>query len=67
MIAGASYGIYVSVYSAEATWGGSPPEALYHGGPVVEVTEPTRAALAQALQESDAGPLDVIARRSRMI
>ncbi len=41
---------YVAVYSAGAVWGDGPPEALYHGNPVVKVTEPARAALAQALQ-----------------
>ena len=42
---------YVAVYPAGATWQDGPPEALYHGGPVVQVTEPARAAIAQALQE----------------
>ena len=42
---------YVAVYPAGAVWGDGPPDALYHGNPVVKVTEPARAALAQALQE----------------
>jgi hypothetical protein len=41
---------YIAVYPAGAVWEYGPPEALYHGGPVVRVTEPARTALAQALQ-----------------
>ena len=41
---------YVAVYPPGAVWEEGPPEAIYHGGPVVRVTEETRAALAQALQ-----------------
>lgn len=41
---------YIAVYPAGAIWRDVPPEALYHGGPVVRVIEPARAALAQALQ-----------------
>ena len=36
---------HVAVYPPGARWGGSPPEAVYEGGPVVEVT----AELTQAL------------------
>ena len=42
---------HVAVYQAGSVWEDHPPPALYHGGPVVQVTEPARAALAQALQE----------------
>ena len=41
---------YIAVYPAGAVWEDRPPESLYHGGPVVRVTEPARAALTQALQ-----------------
>ena len=40
---------YVAVYPAGAVWGESPPAAVYHGDPVVEVTEAARAAINQAL------------------
>jgi len=40
---------YIAVYSAGAVWEDRPPEAPYHGGPVVQVTEAARAAVAQAL------------------
>jgi hypothetical protein len=40
---------YIAVYPPGAVWEDGPPEALYHGGPVVRVTEPARAALDQAL------------------
>jgi hypothetical protein len=40
---------YIAVYSPGAVWGNSLPEALYHGGPVVRVTEFARAALDKAL------------------
>jgi hypothetical protein len=40
---------YVAVYPAGAVWGESPPPALYHGDPVVEVREAARAAITQAL------------------
>lgn len=43
---------YIAVYSPGAIWKDRPPEALYHGGPVVRVTDAARAALAQALQET---------------
>ena len=42
---------YIAVYPRGAVWEDGPPEALYHGGPVVEVTEPARAALEKALTE----------------
>jgi len=41
---------YIAVYSREAVWKEKPPQALYHGGPVVRVTDAARAALARALQ-----------------
>lgn len=41
---------YIAVYSPGAMWNDRPPEALYHGGPVVQVADAARAALAQALQ-----------------
>jgi hypothetical protein len=45
---------YITVYPAGAVWEDGPPEALYHGGPVVRVIEPARAALAQALRGKQA-------------
>jgi hypothetical protein len=42
---------YIAVYRVGAIWKEGPPEALYHGGPVVRVTEPARAAVDRALQE----------------
>ena len=42
---------YIAVYPEGSTWRESLPEALYHGGPVVQVTDPARAAIAQALKE----------------
>src|ERR1700739_4941604 len=42
---------YIAVYPAGAEWDAGPPQALYHGNPVVRVTEPAGAALAQALQD----------------
>ena len=45
---------FIAIYPAGAIWKGSPPEALYQGGPVVRVTEPARAALDQALQAKHA-------------
>jgi len=42
---------YIAVYPAGAEWNDSPPQALYHGNPVVRVTGPARTALVQALQE----------------
>jgi hypothetical protein len=40
---------YIGVYPEGALWQERPPKALYEGGPVVKVTGPARAALAQAL------------------
>ncbi len=40
---------YVAVYASGTIWDNSPPESLYHGGPVVRVMEPVRAALDRAL------------------
>jgi hypothetical protein len=41
---------YIAVYPPGAVWEDRHPEALYHGGPVVSVTKPARAALAQAFK-----------------
>jgi len=41
---------HIAIYAPAAAWEDSPPQALYRGGPVVRVTEPARAAVAQALQ-----------------
>jgi hypothetical protein len=49
---------YIAVYPAGAIWKDRPPQALYEGGPVVRVTDPARAALAQALQGNPAASLD---------
>ena len=40
---------WVGVYKRGAEWSAGPPEAFYHGGPVVRVVEEARSALAQAL------------------
>ncbi len=45
---------YIAVYPPAAVWGDRPPEALYHGGPVVHVVDDARAALGRALQKSPA-------------
>ena len=42
---------YIAVYPPGAVWEDGPPEALYHGGPVVRVAEPARFALERALCE----------------
>ncbi len=47
---------YVAVYPAGAIWEDRPPQALYNGGPVIRVTEETRAALAQALKGDEVHP-----------
>ena len=44
---------YIAVYSAGAVWADQLPQARYHGRPVVRVTEPARASLAQALLDRD--------------
>jgi hypothetical protein len=41
---------HIAVYPPGADWADGPPQAIYHGGPVARVTDPARAALAQALQ-----------------
>ena len=41
---------YIAVYPPGAVLEDRPPEGLYHGGPVIRVTDEARAALAQALQ-----------------
>jgi hypothetical protein len=43
---------YIAVYPRGAVWEDGPRAALYHGGPVVQVVEPARAALKKALRES---------------
>ena len=43
---------YIAVYTRGAVWNERPPEALYQGGPVVDVIEPAQVALAQALQKA---------------
>ena len=40
---------HIAVYPPGATWQHGPPQAVYEGGPVVEVTEQARAAISQAL------------------
>jgi hypothetical protein len=45
---------YIAVYVPGAVWEDHPPEALYHGEPVVRVTEPARAALDRALTQKPA-------------
>jgi hypothetical protein len=40
---------YIAVYPPGAVWADGPPEALYHGGPVVSVAGPARSALERAL------------------
>jgi hypothetical protein len=40
---------YIAVYPLGAVWDDGPPEALYHGGPVVRVTGPARSAVERAL------------------
>jgi hypothetical protein len=42
---------YVAVYPVGATWQDGPPEALYQGGPVIQVTGKARAAIGHALKE----------------
>ena len=42
---------YIAVYPPGAIWEERPPEPLYHGNPVVRVTAPARAAIAQALRQ----------------
>jgi hypothetical protein len=41
---------YIAVYPAGEMWADHPPQALYHGEPLVRVAEAARAALVQALQ-----------------
>ena len=40
---------YIAVYPPGATWNQKPPEALYGNGPVVDVIDPARKAIAQSL------------------
>lgn len=40
---------YIAVYPRGPRWTDRPPDAIYHGRPVADVTEPTTAALARAL------------------
>jgi hypothetical protein len=41
---------YIAVYPTGAIWKERPPQPLYEGGPVFQVTDPARAALAEALR-----------------
>jgi hypothetical protein len=41
---------HIAVYPMGEVWKERAPEALYHGGPVVEVAGLARTAVAQALQ-----------------
>lgn len=43
---------YIAVYPPGDLWQDRPPEPLYHGGPVVQVTNEARTALASALLRS---------------
>lgn len=45
---------YIAVYPPGALWEDRLPKALYDGGPVIRVTEETRAAVAQALEQEEA-------------
>lgn len=42
---------HIGVYPPGGFWTSRPPQSLYEGGPVVRVTGPARAAVAQALQK----------------
>jgi hypothetical protein len=44
---------FIAVYGEDAVWNDHPPQAIYEGGPVVRVTQPARAALAQALLRTE--------------
>lgn len=39
----------ILVYGADAVWNQGPPKPLWEGGPVLDVIEPARAALKNAL------------------
>ena len=41
---------YVAVYQRGGVWEEGQPQVQYHGGPVVDVIEPARAAIREALQ-----------------
>jgi hypothetical protein len=41
---------YIAVYPVGAVWDQSPPQPLYSGGPVIQVIDETRTALAHALK-----------------
>jgi hypothetical protein len=43
---------YIAVYPAGPLWDDGVPEAIYQGRPVVRVTAPARAAIAQALPKT---------------
>jgi hypothetical protein len=43
---------YIAVYPPGALWAERPPEPLYHGRPVVDVTEPARAVIAKAFEKT---------------
>jgi hypothetical protein len=40
---------YVAVYLVGVLWENSPPKAVYQGGPVVQVTDQMRSAVAQVV------------------
>jgi hypothetical protein len=40
---------YIGVYARGAVWNDRPPDPLYHGRPVVDVTDDAAAALKKAL------------------
>ena len=42
---------YIAVYPAEVIWENSPPPAIYHGNPVVQVAAEARAAITQLLSQ----------------
>jgi hypothetical protein len=43
---------YIAVYPSGVVWEDRPPQALYDGGPVVQVTKAARAALAPVFQRN---------------
>ena len=43
---------YIAVYPPGAVWEQSPPQAIYHGNPVVKVKDAARDAIRQALTGS---------------
>jgi hypothetical protein len=41
---------YIAIYPADAIWEQRPPDALYHGAPVIRAIDAAREAVTQALQ-----------------